>query len=58
MPCDINELSNIDECESILLEVSTLCIKYKVQYMSFLGDMIADLSRRKSWHTKALNRFY
>ena len=33
MRCDINELSNIDEYESILLEVSTLCIKYKVQYM-------------------------
>ena len=31
MPCDINELSNIDEYELILLEVSTLCIKYKVQ---------------------------
>ena len=57
MPCDINELSNIDEYESILLEVSTLCIKYKVQYMCFLGDMNADLSRRNSWHTKALNRF-
>ena len=26
MPCDINELSNIDEYESILLEVSTLYI--------------------------------
>ena len=35
MPCDINELSNIDEYESISLEVSTLCIKYKVQYMCF-----------------------
>ena len=43
MPCDINELSHIDEYESILLEVSTLCIKYKVQYMCFLGDMNADL---------------
>ena len=57
MPCDINELSNIDEYELILLEVSTLCIKYKVQYMCFLSDMNADLSGRNSWHTKALNRF-
>ena len=32
MPCDINDLRNIDEYESILLEISTLCIKHSVQY--------------------------
>ena len=44
-PCDINDLRNIDEYESILLEISTLCIKHSVQYMCLLGDMNTDLSR-------------
>ena len=56
MPCDINELSNIDAYESTLLEVSTLCITHKVQYMCLLCDMNADFSSRNYWFTNALNR--
>ena len=54
MPCDINDLRNIAEYESILLEISTLCIKHSVQYMCLLGDMNTELSRCTS---KTLTRF-
>ena len=57
MPCDINDLSNIDEFKSILSEISTLCIKHSVQYMCLVCDMNTDLSRCTSWLTKALTRF-
>ena len=45
MPCDINDLRNIDEYEYLLLEISTLCIKHCFQYMCLLGDMNTDLSQ-------------
>ena len=45
MPCDINDLDNLSECDSILSEISTLCIRIDVQSLCVLGDMNTDLSR-------------
>ena len=45
------------EFQSILSEISVLCITNNVQHMCVLGDMNSDFSRAHSWHTQALNRF-
>ena len=57
MPCDTNESSNRNEYESILSEISTLCIKYCAEFVCIAGDMNTDLSRIDSWHTQTLLEF-
>ena len=56
MPWDCNEINNLNEFESILNEISTLCITNNVEHLCLLGNMITDFSRRQSWHTQAMNR--
>ena len=56
MPCDINDLDNLSEYDSILSEISALCIKI-VQNLCVLGDMNTDLSRSHSWNTQSLLKF-
>ena len=48
MPCDINDHDNLSEYDSILSEISALCIKNDVQNLCVLGDMNTDLSRSHS----------
>ena len=43
--------------QSILSDISALCIINNVEPMCVLGDMNTDFSRAHSWHTQALNRF-
>ena len=57
MPWDCNEVNNCNEFQSILNEISALCITNNVEHMCVLGDMNTDFSRTHSWHTQALNRF-
>ena len=40
--------------DSILSEISALCIKNDVENLCVLGDMNTDLSRSYSWHTHLL----
>ena len=54
MPCDISDHDNLSVYDSILSEISALCIKNDVQNLCVLGDMNADLSRSHSWHTQSL----
>ena len=57
MPWDCNEVNNCNEFQSILNEISALCITNNVEHMCVLGDMNTDFSRTHSWHSQALNRF-
>ena len=57
LPWDCNEVNNCNEFQSILSEISALCITNNVEHMCVLGDMNTDFSRAHSWHTQALNRF-
>ena len=41
----MNDLDNLSEYDSILSEISALCIKIDVQNLCVLGDMNTDLSR-------------
>ena len=57
MPCDINDLDNLSEYDSLFSENSALCIKIDVQNLCVLGDINTDLSRSYSLHTQSLLRF-
>ena len=57
MPCDINEIDNLNEFNSILNEISLLCLKYDVENVCIAGDMNTDLSRLNSWHTQSIKQF-
>ena len=54
MPCDNNELCNLNEYEDVLSKISQLCIQYNVENVCILGDMN---TQSHSWHTKLLQRF-
>ena len=45
MPWDCNEVNNCNEFQSILSEISALCITNNVEHMFVLGDMNTDFSR-------------
>ena len=47
----------MSEYDSILSEISALCIKNDVQNLFVLGDKNTDLSRSHSWHTQSLLKF-
>ena len=51
--CDINDHDNLSEYDSILSEISALCINNDVQNLCVLGDMNTDLSCSHSWHTQS-----
>lgn len=57
MPCDSNEVNNLKDYESILSEISSLCIEYDAHFVCVLGDMNTDFSRVNSRHTQALQQF-
>ena len=42
MPWDCNEVNNCNEFQSILNEISDLCITYNVEHMCVLGEMNTD----------------
>ena len=56
MPCDINHDSNIDEYNSILSEISTLCMKQNAEHMCIAGDINTELTRQNSCHTNGIIR--
>ena len=45
MPWDCNEVNNLNEYESILNEISAVCITNNVEHLCLLGDMNTDFSR-------------
>ena len=57
MPCDINDLDNLPKYDSILSEISALCIKIDIQNLCVLGDMNTDLSCSHLLHTQSLLKF-
>ena len=57
MPCDINDKENLFEYETLLTEISTICIKYNGENVYIAGDLNTELSRKGSWHTNALSQF-
>ena len=57
MPCDLNDHINIGEYESVLLEISSICIKYNVEYVCIGGNFNTQFSRCKSLNTKAILQF-
>ena len=57
MPCDITNDSNIDEYQSILSEILTLCMKQNAEHVCIAGDMNTELTRQNSWHTNGFKRF-
>ena len=57
MPCDINDHNNLSEYDSMLSEISALCIENDVQNLCVLGDMNTDLSLPHSLHTQSLLKF-
>ena len=48
MPWDCNEINNLNEFESILNEISALCITNNIEHLCLLGDMNTDFSRKQS----------
>ena len=48
MPWDCNELHNLNEFESIINEISAICITNNVEFLCLLGDMNTDFLRTQS----------
>ena len=46
IPCDINNDSNMDEYNSILPEISTLCMEHNEEHICIAGDMNTKLTRQ------------
>ena len=57
MPCDLNDHLSIGKYESVLSEISSLCIKYNAEYVCIGGDFNTQFSRRESLNTKTILQF-
>ena len=57
MPCDLNDHLSISKYESVLSEISSLCIKYNAEYVCIEGDFNTEFSRRGSLNTKTSLQF-
>jgi hypothetical protein len=58
MPCDtIYNYHNLAEYQSVLDEVSQLCIEYNADTFVIAGDFNTDMSRQNSLHTNALQTY-
>ena len=51
MPCDMNNDINLIEYETILSEISMLCIKHNEENICIAGDINMEITRTHSWHT-------
>ena len=49
--------NNLNEFESILNEISAVCITNNVEHLCLLGDISTDFLRTQSWYTQAPKRF-
>ena len=45
---DCNEINTLNEFESILNEISALCITNNIEHLCLLGDMNTDFSPKQS----------
>ena len=54
MLVDCNDVSNLQEFENIISEISMICLNNNAEYVCIAGDMNTDLSRTNSWHTKSV----
>ena len=54
MPCDLNDHLSIGKYESVLSEISSLCIKYNAEYVCIGGDFNTQFSRHESFNTKTI----
>ena len=54
MICDLNDHFSIGKYESVLSEISSLCIKYNAEYVCIGGPFNAQFSRRESLNTKTI----
>ena len=57
MVCDLNDHLSIGNYESVLSEISSLCIKYNAEYVCIGGDFNTQFSRRESLNTKTILQF-
>ena len=48
VPWDCNEIHNLNEFESILNEISAICITNNVEHLCLLGDTNTDILRTQS----------
>ena len=57
MPCENNYVDSITEYETVLSEISSLCLQHNTEHICIVRDMNADISMSHSRHTRLLLQF-
>ena len=57
MPCDTNDHNLLEEYQSVLSEISLLCVKYNIDNICIAGDLNTDFARQNSQHTQLMLKF-
>ena len=57
LPCDTNDHNLLEEYQSVLSEISLLCVKYNIDNICIAGDLNTDFARQNSQHTQLMLKF-
>ena len=57
LPCDTNDHNLLEEYQSVLSEISLLCVKYNIDNICIAGDLNTDFAQQNSQHTQLMLKF-